>query len=301
MHNLRSRLPPMNSLAVFEAVARHLSLTRAGEELFISREAVSRQIRGLEEYLGVKLLTRLHRAVALTDAGKTFLPVVRASLEGVASASEELRRKNLRQKVTVSSTIAISTLWLTPRLADFQTAHPHIDIAVAVSDEPADMASEEIDLGLRYGDGNWPAHQATKLFEIESFPVCSPDYLERSPPLTIPEDLTQHSLVNLSGRYHDLENWRWWLDCHGVSSAPARTLSFDSYANVLQMALDGQAIALGFSPLVDTLLEEERLVRPMQESLSTSYSVYLVRPNAIKPSQEAQQFIEWVFEQAVAP
>jgi DNA-binding transcriptional LysR family regulator len=172
---------------------------------------------------------------------------------------------------------------------------------VAVSDEPADMASEEIDLGLRYGDGNWPAHQATKLFEIESFPVCSPDYLERSPPLTIPEDLTQRPLVNLSGRYHALENWRWWLDCHGVSSAPARTLSFDSYANVLQMALDGQAIALGFSPLVDTLLEEERLVRPMQESLSTSYSVYLVRPNAIKPSQEAQQFIEWVFEQAVAP
>jgi LysR family glycine cleavage system transcriptional activator len=291
----------MNSLAVFEAVARHLSLTRAGEELFISREAVSRQIRGLEEYLGVKLLTRLHRAVALTDAGKKFLPVVRSSLEGIASASEQLRRENLNQKVTISATIAISSLWLTPRLAEFQSVYPHIEIVVAVSDDPADMISNEIDLGLRYGDGNWPAHQATKLFDIESFPVCSPTYLEAAPALDSPGDLTEHFLVNLAGRYHDLENWQWWLGRHEVDSTHSRTLSFDSYANVLQMALDGQGVALGFSSLVDTLLEQNKLVRPIPHSLATSYAVYLVRPNAIKPSPEAQQVIEWIFMQSATP
>ena len=299
MQNLRSRLPPMNSLAVFEAVARHLSLTRAGEELFISREAVSRQIRGLEEYLGVKLLTRLHRAVALTEAGKTFLPVVRGSLESIASASEQLRRENLQHKVTISATIAISSLWLTPRLADFRALCPHIEIVVSVSDDPTDMVSNEIDLGLRYGDGNWPGHQATKLFDIESFPVCSPAYLDTAPPLAAPEHLTEHLLVNLAGRYHDLENWQWWLGQHDVDGTPASTLSFDSYANVLQMALDGQGVALGFSPLVDTLLQQSRLVRPMTNALATSYSVYLVRPNAVKPSQEALQFVEWIFQQSV--
>lgn len=291
----------MNSLAVFEAVARHLSLTRAGEELFISREAVSRQMRGLEEYLGVKLFTRLHRAIALTDAGKKFLPVVRASLEDIACASEHLRRNNLKQKVTVSATIAISSLWLTPRLSAFQSAFPHIEIIVAVSDEPTDMASEEIDLGLRYGDGNWPGHHATKLFDIESFPVCSQAYMDNAAALATPEDLLQHSLVNLSGRYHDLENWVWWLQQHGVTAAPSRVLSFDSYANVLQMALDGQAVALGFSPLVDALVQQGRLMRPIGESLATNYSVYMVRPNGVKPSQEAQQFIEWIFEQTAQP
>jgi LysR family glycine cleavage system transcriptional activator len=225
---------------------------------------------------------------------------VRSSLEGIASASEQLQRENPNQKVSISASIAISSLWLTPRLADFQSVNPHIEIVVAVSDDHTDMISNEIDLGLRYGDGNWPAHQATKLFEIESFPVCSPAYLETAPTLASPQDLVEHFLVNLAGRYHDLENWLWWLGRHEINSTPSRTLSFDSYANVLQMALDGQGVALGFSPLVNTLLEQNKLVRPIPHSLATSFSVYLVRPNAIKPSPEAQQLIEWIFQQSAA-
>jgi LysR family glycine cleavage system transcriptional activator len=298
MPKLRSRLPPMNSLAVFEAVARHLSLTRAGEELCISREAVSRQMRGLEEYLGVKLLARLHRAVALTDAGKKFLPVVHASLEDIAKCSDQLRRENLNQKVTVSATIAISTLWLTPRLARFQADYPDIEIDIAVSDVPLDMASKNIDLGLRYGDGHWPAHQATKLFEVESFPICSRDYLDTAPALNSPEDLRAHRLITLSGLYHDQENWKWWLEGHGIQVAPSRNLSFDSYANVLQMALDGQGVALGFSPLVDTLLEQKKLLRPITQSLATSFAVYLVSPNKVPRTPQARQFIEWILAQS---
>ena len=101
-------------------------------------------------------------------------------------------------------------------------------------------------------------------------------------------------------RDHDLENWQWWLGQHDVEAAPGRSLSFDSYANVLQMALDGQGVALGFSPLVDTLLKQNKLVRPMPNALATSYSVYLVRPNAIKPSQAALQFVEWIFQQSAS-
>tara|TARA_B110000503_G_scaffold36706_1_gene60039 strand:+ start:31284 stop:32168 length:885 start_codon:yes stop_codon:yes gene_type:complete len=284
----------MNSLAVFESVARHLSLTKAGQELFISREAVSRQIRGLEDHLGVKLLTRLHRAVVLTEAGNKFLPVVRLSLENIASSSEKIQRENLTRKITVSATIALSSFWLTPRLALFQAEHPATEIGVAVSDTAVDMASNDIDLGIRYGDGNWPGHRAIKLFDIETFPVCSPEYLKHAPPLDCPGDLPAHRLVNLSGHYHDLENWRWWLGEHNVNTTSARMLSFDSYANVLQIALDGQGIALGFSRLVDKLLHENKLVRPISNTLSTSYAVYLVIPNAVKPSPEVQRFVDWI-------
>jgi LysR family glycine cleavage system transcriptional activator len=298
MQNLRTRLPPMNSLAVFEAIARHLSMTKAGEELFISREAVSRQIRGLEEHLGVKLLTRLHRAVALTEAGKKFLPVVRQSLENIASSSEKIQHENLTQKVTICSTIAISSFWLTPRLARFQAGHPNIEIGVVVSDTPIDMAANDIDLGLRYGDGNWPRHQAMKLFDIESFPVCSPRYLEHAAPIESPADLPGHNLVDLAGHYHDLENWQWWLREHGVKENSTRMLSFDSYANVLQIALDGQGIALGFNRLVDKHLQDRSLVRPIPNTLGTSYSVYLVIPNAIKPSPEVQLFIDWILKES---
>ena len=112
--------------------------------------------------------------------------------------------------------------------------------------------------------------------------------------------LLRFLLQTLCRRYHDQENWVWWLQQHGVTTPPSRVLSFDSYANVLQMALDGQAVALGFSPLVDALVQQGRLMRPIGESLATNYSVYMVRPNGVKPSQEAQQFIEWIFEQSTA-
>lgn len=287
----------MNSLAVFEAVARHLSMTKAGEELFISREAVSRQVRVLEEYLGVKLLTRLHRAVVLTEAGKNFLPEIQENLENIAAISEQLQQDGQPRKVTISVTIALSSFWLTPRLTLFQALHPNVEIGVVVSDKPADMIADDIDLGLRYGDGNWPGHRSIKLFDIESFPVCSPGYLKHAPAINAPRDLSDHRLVNLAGRYHDMENWQWWLNNQGVVPAASRMLSFDNYANVLQVALDGQGIALGFSHLVDTLLEQKKLVRPIDNALATNYSVYLVMPNAVKPSQQVQNFIDWILEE----
>lgn len=291
----------MNSLAIFDSVARHLSLTRAGEELFISREAVSRQVRVLEEHLGVKLLTRLHRAVVLTEAGKTFLPIIRQSLENIASVSEQLQQENQSEKITLSATIAISSFWLTPRLAKFQALYPAVEIGVVVSDEHSDMVASDIDLGLRYGDGNWPGYHATRLFEIESFPVCSPDYLEHAPPLNGPEDLPKHNLVNLAGHYHDLENWQWWLSQHGVDTPVSKTLSFDSYANVLQVALNGQGIALGFNRLVDSLLAQNKLVRPIPNTLATNYAVYIVRPKAVNPSQTVQNFIDWILAESGEP
>ncbi|MEE8144268.1 MAG: LysR substrate-binding domain-containing protein, partial [Kiloniellales bacterium] len=269
MQSLRARLPPIKSLVVFEASARHLSFTRAGQELRVSREAVSRQIRILESHLGVKLFVRLHRALELTQAGEAFHAVVRESLESIARSTDTLQRAGQPAKVTVTATIAITSYWLTPRLPKFRAEHPDAEIRIAVSDAPIDMAAEGIDIGLRYGDGRWPGIKSVHLFDVNSFPVCSPGYVQNSPPIEAPADLVDHTLLNLDGTPHAMEDWNWWLAGSGVQPpASLHILGFDSYANVIQAALDGQGIALGFSGVVSGLLSRGQLVRPMERALS---------------------------------
>ena len=299
MRNLASQLPPLKSLVAFEAAARHLSLTRAGEELRISREAVSRQIRVLEEHLGVKLFDRLHRAVALTPSGRKFELVVRKSLENIAGVTGEIRHPGESRKVSVSATIALASFWLTPRLADFRQQFPETEIHVSISDKPRDLVAGEIDAGLRYGDGNWPGLKAQRLFDIHSFPVCSPEYLHNAPPLERAEDLLNHSLINLDGMTHTTEDWSRWLEEQNVAVPDSfRLLGFDSYNNVIQSALDGQGIALGFSGLLTRFLDEGQLLQPIEGSLTMGQAVFLVVPATIKATPQVQQFIDWVLQQA---
>ena len=299
MRPISSKLPPLKNIVAFESAARHLSLTRAAKELGVTREAVSRQIRILEEFLGVKVFVRLHRAITLTPAGQKFLPVVRKSLQDLAYTAGEIRRPNEPYKITVSSTIATASFWLTPRLAKFRAAHRNIEIHVVVSDRPRDMDKEEIDVGLRYGDGKWPGLDAVELFEVSSFPVCSPDYLNNSPPIKMPEDLLDHNLVNLDGEMHASEDWLWWLRGHGVKIPKTfKMLGFDSYDNVIQVARNGQGIALGYSGLTTTLVEQGTLVRPLDAELSNDLAVHLVTPRSRAQTLQVRKFMDWVLEEA---
>lgn len=299
MQSLASKLPPLKSLVAFEAVSRHLSLTRAGEELRVSREAVSRHIRVLEEHLGVKLFERLHRAVALTPEGKRMQLVVRESLESIAYVAGAVCRPRMPYKISVSSTIAISSFWLTPRLSGFRAKFPNIEIHVAISDAPRDLRADDIDVGLRYGGGSWRGLQAIHLFDIWSFPVCSPSYLESAPKIDEPADLLQHALINLDGTTHATEDWWWWLKEQNVRIPSSfRMLGLDSYANVIQLALDGEGVALGFSGLVSDFLADGRLVRPIDASLTRNQAVYLVVPGTTAPSPKVQSFIDWIVDEA---
>lgn len=299
MRSLRSKLPPMKTLVAFEAVARHLSVTRAAEELGITREAVSRQIRILEEHLGVRLLDRLHRAVALTQDGQQFQTVVARSLENIAELSAALQRKSQTQKISVAATVAIASFWLTPRLARFHALCPELEIGVSVSDSVPDMLSEDIDVSLRYGDGRWPGVTATRLFDTDTFPVCSPDYCLSAPPLATPADLLQHNLINLDGEAHAAEDWSWWLKGNGVSPPPSlRFLSFDNYANVIQIALDGQGVALGYGGLISDLLAQGKLVRPLDEVLSRSQAVYAVVSAQADSGSRVGDFVDWLLQEA---
>ena len=289
----------MKSLVAFEAAARHLSLTRAGEELRISREAASRHIRVLEEHLGVKLFDRLHRGVALTAPGQKFQAVVVESLGNIASVSASISRPGKSSSITVSATIAISSFWLTPRLARFRAKYPDIEIHVAISDQPHDLIGGQIDVGLRYGDGQWPGLNAIHLFNVDSFPVCSPDYLAGAGPLNEPADLLNHTLVNLDGSTHAAEDWWWWLKEQNVRVPQSfGMLGLDSYDNVIQLAVKGEGVALGFSGIVNEFLADGRLVQPIAATLSRNNAVYVLTPSTQSPSSTVQDFIDWIVVEA---
>ena len=299
MQSLGSKLPPLKSLVAFEAAARHLSLTRAAGELGISREAVSRQIRVLEEHLGIKLFDRLHRAVALTPSGKKFQSVIQESLENIAYVTGTIRRPSQPFKITVTATVAIASFWLTPRLAHFRAKHPNVEIHVAVSDTPKNLMADGIDVGLRYGDGKWKGLKSFLLFDGHSFPICAPNYLEDSAPLESPADLLNHNLINLDGALHASEDWWWWLKANDVNVPNSfKTLGIDNYDSVIRAALDGQGVALGFRGLVTNLVKQGKLVRPFDGELSKGLAVYLVIPSSVNPAPRVQEFIDWILEEA---
>ncbi len=298
MEGLGSKLPPLKSLVAFEAAARHLSLTRAGGELRVSREAVSRHIRVLEEHLGVRLFDRLHRAVALTPPGKKLQAVVQQSLENIAHISRTIGTASESRKITVTATIAISSFLLTPRLSRYRAKHPNDEIHVVISDQPGDLFAGDIDVALRYGDGNWPGFNSSHLFDVRSFPVCTPEYLESAPKLQTPEDLVNHTLVNLDGVPHASEDWWWWLDEHDVRVPESlNLLGFNSYDNVIRLTLQGEGVALGFSGLVDDQISDGRLVRPLGPIENKIQAVYVVRPAGATPRAHVQRFIDWIIEE----
>jgi len=299
MRDLRSKLPPLNSLVAFEASARFLSFSRAGQELKITREAVSRKIRILEDHLGLSLFVRIYRGLELTDAGRKLQSVVTSSLEEIAVMAADLRDETNTSRVTVTATIAITSCWLTPRLPRFRQQFPDAEIHINVSDAQLDLLAEGIDVGLRYGDGQWPGLQATKLFDVDSFPVCTPAYLEKTGRLDRPEDLQDRTLLYLSGQMHSQENWDWWLETMGVRM-PGRihSLRFDSYANVIQAALDSQGVALGFGQVVDDLLHSGQLVRPMKHVCSKGLAVYAIVARGTRLTRIAKEFLRWIIHEA---
>jgi LysR family glycine cleavage system transcriptional activator len=295
MRSLRSRLPPLNSIVIFDAVARHLSITRASEELLVSREAVSRSVRSLETHLGVRLFVRRHRSIELTAAGRILKAGVSEGLTTIVKSVERTRPDTRQQHVTVWATVALAHFWLTPRLPRFRDGHREIELHVRASDAQLDMAVENIDVALRYGTGTWPGQRSKHLFDTETFPVCAPSYLESAGAIHTPADLLRHTLLNLDGDPHADENWTWWLSASGVrhSRRPV-TVGFDSYADVIEAALDAQGVALGFSHVVDDLIARGELVRPLPNVLSKGYGVYAVVAVDGTLTAEARTFLDWL-------
>ncbi len=176
MVSLRRRLPPANSLVVFEAAARHLNFTRAAKELGVTQAAVSRQMQLLEEHLGTAMFQRTPRHLKLTPAGQRLYKAVTMGLEHIAGTAVELRRIGPEADLTVSSSVTFASYWLMHRVAKFRAAHPEIELKLVASAPVSDLASAGVDLAVRYGSGRWPGVRTARLMDNEIFPVCAPGY-----------------------------------------------------------------------------------------------------------------------------
>ena len=301
MARSNDRLPSLNALRAFEAVARLGSLTRAAEELQVTTAAVSHQIKGLEADLGVKLLRREGREVVPSEAAEPALQALNDGFDLLHQAVRRIRARPSGRTLTISIAPSLASLWLIPRLERFSAAHPGIGILLDTKWGRTDFARSPVDLAVRYGSGGYPGYFHQQLFYEEFFPVCAPRLLEGEHPLRRPEDLRRHSLIHVDYVNAD-ENWRdWpmWLEAAGVTGIdPEQGLHFYQSDLGLRAAVAGQGVALGTTALVVDLLEQQALVRPFELSLESPLGYYIVCPEDSARRGAVAAFIEWVMAEA---
>jgi LysR family glycine cleavage system transcriptional activator len=287
-------LPPLHALRSFEAAARHLNFSRAGAELHITPGAISHQMKALERDLGVTLFHRRSRGVALTQAGELLATTVRDALDRIARGVAELRGRPHRA-LTISVLPAFATHWLIPRLADFNLRHPDIDINVRAGQALADFTSDDVDLAVRYGGGQWPGLVATQLAAEDVFPVCSPRFNGGRLPKSLAE-LAKARLLHTP-----LQPWDEWFRAVGVTvSQPRRGMTFNETDILLRAAIDGLGIALSRRLLAQPELDAGRLVRPVRQSVRADRSYFIVYPDSIEPPPRLLIFRDWLLKQAAS-
>jgi len=296
------RLPSLDLLRGFEAAARHLSFTRAAEEMFLTQSALSRQVIALEEQLGTPLFERRHRELRLTDAGQVLNIAAKSMLDELVRAVARIRHEETTQPLTVSTNLPFASLWLIPRLARFRTRHPAIDVFISADDRIVDLEREQIDLAVRYCSEAMAPPGAPRLFGERLLPVCAPA-LAHDPvrPLKHPEDLARHVLLHLDderGRFPWL-NWSAWLAAIGIHELkPAGSLRFNHSAEAMQAAVDGLGVALGRVPLINSLLQQRKLVAPFRNKYATTRAYFIVTSTRAAKRPGAQAFIDWLIEEA---
>jgi LysR family glycine cleavage system transcriptional activator len=295
-------LPSLDLLRGFEAAARTLSFTKAAGELFITQSAVSRQIKALEEHLGVTLFQRMNRALLLTDAGQTLYRTASLVLSLVEESVAKLSDAASGSMVTVTASVSFSALWLVPRLTGFRQAHPEIDVRISADNEIVNLQRERIDLAVRFSKLEAAPQNAIRLFGEEVFPVCSPSVLrDRTKPLRKPEDLAKQVLLHIDdpdGRWPWL-NWSQWLTALNLPALkPAGSLRFSHYDQLIRAAVDGEGVALGRTPLVRALIDNGQLAAPFDRRTVSSREYFIVTSPESAARSEVGHFVAWLVQEA---
>ena len=297
----------LNALRAFEASARHQSFSLAAQELNVTPAAVGQLVRTLEDWLGSPLFVRStsgRARLVTTEVAEQALPDIRAGLERLAVGLERLRSGCAGGVLTVTVSPAFAAKWLLPRIERFQAAWPETDLRLDTSLKPVDFVAQRIDVGVRYGRGQWPGLAAEKLMDEEVYPVCAPALLATAT-LQAPGDLRGQVLI------HDqsvdtstgFASWQAWLRHAGVQGVPTdRGLRINNSAAVLQAAIDGQGVALARSVMAHDDLAAGRLARLFpQVRLESTLAYYVVyRPECIAQPKVAA-FRDWLLREALGP
>jgi len=296
-------LPPLNALRAFEVAARHLSFTKAADELSVTPAAVSHQIKALEELLGVTLFHRLTRALRLTDAGQAALPVLTEGFDKLVEGADRIRDYCESGLLTISVSPSFGSMWLVPKLDRFRSRHPDIEIRIDGTDRLVDVACGDADVAVRYGPGGYKGVRVDYLFNQLNTPVCSPALLAGEHPLQRPDGLRHHTLLHID--WKDAEaSWRMWLLAAGLHDIDStRGPHFTQENMAVQAALDGQGVALIGDMLLADHLAAGRLVCPFHPDLNTplKFSYYLLSAKESIAQPKVSAFREWLIEEASGP
>ena len=289
-------LPPLNALRAFEAIARHLSFAKAADELHVTPAALSHQIRGLEEQLGLALFNRRTRSIELTDAGRTLYPGLHAGLESVRGAVAQLDRARAGNILVISATPGLVAKWLMPRLWRFLHAHPDIDARIAASMNLADFGGDGVDVAIRLSKGDHPDLSVEKLFDDSVLPVCSPRLVEQG--LKGVEDLARFTLIHydipMSMRAPPL--WADWLGVAGARNVDAtRGLRVNVADHALDAAVAGAGVSLSFKLIASDDVHSGRLVTPFGPELPLAFGYHFVCPKGHEARPKVRAFRDWLF------
>lgn len=281
---------PLNGLRAFEASARHLSFTRAGEELSVTQAAVAAQVKNLEGRLGVRLFRRLPRGLALTDEGQALLGLVAEPFGRLEAVFEHFRDGRYREPLSVAAVGTFAVGWLLPRLAAFELAHPFIDLKLSTHNNRIDLAGEGIDYAIRFGGGAWHGTQADALMEPPMSPMCAPDVARR---LRHPDDLLRETLL----RSFRVDEWARWFAAAGVRAAPPvqRGPVFDTSLALAAAAATGAGVALLPVPMFEHELRAGRLARPFAVDVALG-RYWLTRLQSRQVSPPMVRFREWLLQ-----
>lgn len=283
---------PLHPLRAFEAAARLQSFTEAAAELNVTQVAISRQVRVLEDYLGVALFSRGPSSIHLTDAGARFYPCVGRALDEISHAATLISRRNRPDVLAIQAYTTFAQHGLIPLLSDFHEKHPGIEVQLSASTQPVDFAHQDIDAAIRSGTGNWPDYESDFLTPIELVPVLSPA-LAKTLDLNKPADLTRVTLLHSLARPDD---WTSWLRAAGLDeTAGMRGLKFENSAMAYEAAVQGVGCAIGIRALVGRYLDSGVLVAPFPFTHRMG-GYYLLRPKGRRESQALKAFRNWLLQ-----
>jgi DNA-binding transcriptional LysR family regulator len=287
------RLPPLSHLRAFEAAARHLSFTKAGDELHVTQAAISHQVKQLEAELGMKLFRRLPRALLLTDEGQALLPELREAFDRLAQAVDRLGGGATRGLLAVSLLTTFAMSWLVPRLPRFQERYKDIEVRLVTSPHLVDFAREDIDVAIRFGRGTWPGLRCDKLFDDAVAPLHGRAFLGK---LEHPRDLLTAPLLM---QYDDPAEWPQWFREAGLGEGvPKAAAQFDSTRIAVEAAIGGMGIAIGTPFMYGEAIAAGRLFQPFDLTVRSGKGYYVVSPLATAERPKIKAFREWLLEEA---
>jgi LysR family transcriptional regulator, glycine cleavage system transcriptional activator len=294
-----SRLPPLNALRAFEAVARHLSLARAAEELFVTKAAVAQQVRQLEEEIGARLVERFGRGLRLTEAGAAGVRDLADGFGMLGRAARAMRESNGRRFLVINSSASFAATWLVGRIGKFKALHPDIDVLLDANPVEDLLERSNVDALVRWGAGDFPGAATTLLFREDVFPVCAPLLTRGAHPIQEPQDLRYHTLLHLDWNpsFSTWPDWADWLKAAGASDVDtSRGVWFNHMSMAIHAAAQGQGVALASTAIAADELAGGRLIAPFTTSIHTPFGYYFL----CRPSQAGAPRIKALREFLVA-